>query len=103
MIFSNSFVSVSPHERVAAPTYTTAMRIVTGDLTAPVEMVGWTVLRSLLIAPGLALAGVRGKQLIFGALAASSMVSLFALWRSYVTKKAQEPEITSIGRPYRLI
>jgi hypothetical protein len=71
---------------------------VTGDLTAPVELIGWTVLRALIIAPGLAIAGVhRGKNgdsqlgtLVLGSLAASSLVSLFALWRSYVTQKARD-------------
>lgn len=82
---------VSEHERTSAPTYNTAHRIVQGDATAPVELIGWTVLRSLIIAPGLALAGVRGNKLLWGTVAGSTMVSLFALWRSYVTKRAQHP------------
>ena len=89
MLGQTRFVAVSDHERVSAPTYETAHRIVTGDLTAPIEMVGWTVLRSLLIAPALALAGVRGNRLVWASLAGSSMVSLFALWRSYATAKAR--------------
>ncbi len=89
MLLANSQVAVSSHERASAPTYSTSQRVVTGDLTAPVELLGWTVLRSLLIAPGLALAGVRGNKLIWASAAGSSMVSLFALWRSYSTQKAR--------------
>lgn len=84
-----SYITVSNHERISAPTYATAHRIVSGDVTAPVEMIGWTVLRGLLIGSGLALAGVRGNQLVWGSLAGSTVVSLFALWRSHVTKEAR--------------
>jgi hypothetical protein len=95
VLHSNQLVAVSDHERASAPTYASASRAVSGDLTAPVELVGWTVLRALIIAPGLAIAGVHrdsnGKarlgRLALGSIAASSMVSLFALWRSYVTQK----------------
>lgn len=94
MLLANQHVAVSEHERQSAPTYSSSSRVVSGDLTAPVELLGWTVLRAVIIAPGLAIAGVhRDKQgkanlgkLALGAVAASSMVSLFALWRSYVTQ-----------------
>lgn len=89
MLLASPLITVSDHERVSAPTYETAHRIVSGDLTAPIEMVGWTALRALLISGGLALAGVRGNRLVWASLAGSSMVSLFALWRSYVTQKAR--------------
>lgn len=93
---NTDLIAVSEHERISAPTYASANRAVSGDLTAPVELLGWTVLRALIIAPGLAIAGVHrdsaGKArlgtLALGAIAASSMVSLFALWRSYMTKQA---------------
>lgn len=94
MLHASQLVAVNEHERASAPTYDSAHRTVSGDLTAPVELIGWTVLRAMIIAPGLAIAGVHrgpnGKTrlgtLALGSIAASSMVSLFALWRSYVTK-----------------
>jgi len=79
-------IEVSRHERAAYPTYKTAHRVLNGDMTAPVEFFGWTVLRSLILMPGLAIGGVRGWRLITGALAGSTMVSLFALYRTYATK-----------------
>lgn len=59
-----------------------------GDLTAPVEFFGWTVLRAVILIPGLAIGGVKGWNLVTGALAGSTMVSLFALYRTYATKQA---------------
>jgi len=86
MLISPIHIAVSPHERLSAPTYATSHRVLSGDASAPMELAGWTALRAMLIAPGLALAGIRGRQLVIGSLAASSMVSIFALWRSYTTK-----------------
>lgn len=108
MIANSQLVAVNQHERASAPTYSTAHRIISGDLTAPVEMIGWTILRALLIAPGLAIAGVghdpkNGKRdigkLALASLAGSSMVSLFAIWRSYVTNKARQEVIVMHGVP----
>ncbi len=91
-------LEVSAHERRAYPTYRTAKRVVGGDMTAPVEFFGWTVLRSLIIMPGLALAGVRGWKLVTGALAGSAMVSTFALYRTYATKQTAR-HVEAVGRP----
>ena len=73
-------LEVTDHERRQYPTYKTARRVVNGDMTAPVEFLGWTALRSIIIMPGLAIAGIRGKQLLLSALAGSTFVSLFALY-----------------------
>ena len=79
-------LEVTDRERRQYPTYKTAQRVVNGDMTAPVEFLGWTALRSIIIMPGLAIAGIRGKQLLLSALAGSTFVSLFALYRTYTTK-----------------
>ena len=102
MLLTQNHVAVSPHERSTAPTYRTAQKIVAGDARAPIEMVGWTVLRAALIAPGLALAGVRGNRLVWSAFAGSSMVSIFALWRSYVTQapKSHPMGLSPYGPPF---
>lgn len=80
-------LEVTEQERLAYPTYRTANRVMNGDMTAPVEFFGWTVLRSVILMPGLALAGVRGWRIVGGALAGSTMVSMFALYRTYATKQ----------------
>ncbi|UCC72060.1 MAG: hypothetical protein JSV86_17080 [Gemmatimonadota bacterium] len=83
-------LEVTDRERKAYPTYDTAARVVEGnDLTSPIEFIAWTTIRSLLILPGMAMVGIRGKKLIFGALLGSAMVSTAALWRSYATKQAE--------------
>lgn len=83
-------LEVTDAERRLYPTYKTANRIVNGDMTAPVEFFGWTVLRSVILMPGLAVAGVRGWKIVTGALAGSTMVSLFALYRTYATKQTDK-------------
>lgn len=83
-------LAVTGEDRRAYPTYNAAKKVVNGDLSAPIEFFGWTVLRSLILIPGLALGGVRGWKLVSGALAGSTMVSLFALYRTYATKQAQK-------------
>jgi hypothetical protein len=92
-------IKVSPRERRQYPTYKTAQRVLNGDMTAPVEFFGWTVLRSLILVPGLALGGVRGWNLVTGALAGSTMVSFFALYRTYATKKMEERERRFVESP----
>lgn len=82
-------LEVTRFERKNYPTYRTAQRVLNGDMTAPAEFLVWTLLRSILIFPGLALVGVRGWRLPAGAVAGSSMVSLFALYRTYATKRAE--------------
>ena len=87
---------VTEHERRVTPTYNAAARVVSAnDPRDVLELLGWTLLRSLVIGGGMALGGVRGKPLFFGALAGSAMVSAFSLWRSYSThrrdQKAQAP------------
>jgi hypothetical protein len=65
------------------PTYQAARNVLDGEPQAPIEFVGWTLLRSVLIMPGFAIAGARGKNLVIGALLASTTISFFALLRSY--------------------
>lgn len=77
---------VTDHERRVTPTYNAAARVVAdNDPRDVLELIGWTLLRSIVIGGGMALAGVRGKPLFYGALAGSGMVSVFSLWRSYST------------------
>ena len=83
-------LEVTEGERRKYPTYRTARKVVNGDMTAPVEFLGWTMLRSLIMLPGLAVAGVRGRQLVVASLAGSTFVSMFALYRTYTTKNMEK-------------
>jgi len=72
------------------PSSYAAYAIVDGEPGSIVRFAGLTILRALLIAPGVALAGVRGKQLILGSLAGSGLISLAAVGYCFVSKqKAQ--------------
>jgi hypothetical protein len=74
------------------PTSYAAHEALKGTPQAIASFGGLTLLRSLLIAPGLALMGVRGKQLLYGSLAASGFISISALFYVFALnkKKAQE-------------
>jgi hypothetical protein len=60
--------------------------VINGDGGAIVRFVGFTLLRALLIAPGIALAGIRGKQLVYGSLAASGAISAVSLGYAWAVK-----------------
>lgn len=73
------------------PTSYAAYATLNGDKGSMLKFAGLTILRSLLIAPGMAIAGVRGKQLLWGSLAASGFVSMSALVYCYaLAQKAPE-------------
>jgi len=63
-----------------------ACNLLNGADGAVPSFLGHWVLRGVLIAPGLALAGVRGRPLWVGALASSTMISAFLLLYTGVTK-----------------
>lgn len=65
------------------PTSYAAFACLTGEPGSIIRFSALTVLRSLIIAPGLIIAGVRGKQLVYGSLAASGVVSVSALVYCY--------------------
>lgn len=69
--------------------------VVTGKPGAIPIFLGLTVLRAILIAPGLYAAGVRGRQLAGGALLASAGVSTFVVgycwWKLEPEPKLEAP------------
>lgn len=81
------------------PTSYAAHAVVTGQSGALLRFVGFTLLRSLLIAPGIAIAGIRGKQLLWGSLAASGAISAASLGYAYVSRKASQPASANAVSP----
>ncbi len=65
------------------PTYSTAASVLERDKGSGVRLAGWTVARTLLIAPPIMLVGVPAKQAFAGAAIASGLISLFTLLRLF--------------------
>lgn len=65
------------------PTYRTAATVLEGDKGAGLKLVGWTVLRTLLIAPPMMAVGVDWKKAFLGSLLGSTLMSVFVLIRMY--------------------
>ncbi len=61
------------------PTYRTAADVLSRKNGAGLRLLGWTVARTLLIAPPFLLWGVSPKQAWGGAVTASALISLFAM------------------------
>ncbi len=67
----------------ALPTYRTAARVLEQDKGSGLALAGWTVLRTLLIAPPFMIVGVPAKQAFAGAAIASGLISVFTLLRLF--------------------
>ena len=67
----------------ALPTYKTAARMLEGDKGSGIALVGWTVARTLLIAPPMMIVGVPTRQAFLGAALASGLISIFTLLRIF--------------------
>lgn len=65
------------------PTYSTAAAVLERDKGSGVRLLGWTVARTLLIAPPIMVVGVPVKQAFAGAALASGLISLFTLLRLF--------------------
>lgn len=67
----------------ALPTYKTAATVLEGDKGSGIRLAGWTVARTLLIAPAMQIVGVPAKQAWLGATIASGVMSIFVLLRIF--------------------
>ena len=65
------------------PTYRTAARVLEADKGAGLRLAGWTLARTIMIAPPFMLFGVPAKQAFLGAAVASSLMSVFVLLRIF--------------------
>ena len=77
------------------PTSYAAHAVLSGKGGALAAFAGLTLLRSLLIAPGLALAGIRGKQLLYGSLAGSGVISAVALGYVFTLDRRKKAELVN--------
>jgi hypothetical protein len=65
------------------PTYRTAARVLEGEKGSGTKLLGWTVARTLMIAPPMMIVGVDAKRAFMGAAFASSLISVFTLLRLF--------------------
>jgi len=80
----------------ALPTYKTAAHVLERDKGSGVRLLGWTVARTLLIAPPFMVVGVPAKQAFIGAGIASGLISLFTLLRIF---DARQTGLAGLRRP----
>jgi hypothetical protein len=65
------------------PTYRTAAAVLEGQTGSGLRLAGWTVMRTLLIAPPMLAVGVGAKKAFLGALLASGLISGLTLLRIF--------------------
>lgn len=65
------------------PTYQTVAAVLEGKNGSGIRLFGWTIARTLLIAPPIMAVGVAPKRAFLGAALASSLISVFTLARIY--------------------
>jgi hypothetical protein len=68
------------------PTYRTAADVLSRQTGSGARMLGWTVLRTLMIAPPMMIFGVPARQAWAGASLSSALISTFALLRIFDAK-----------------
>lgn len=81
------------------PTSYAAYAVLQGEKGALLKFSALTLLRSLIIAPGMAVAGIRGKKLLYGSMAASGVVSAVALGYCYALGQAAAKEASAGPSP----
>lgn len=82
------------------PTYRTAARVLEGDKGSGIRLLGWTIARTLLIAPPFMIVGVDTKQAFMGAAFASSLISIFTLLRIFDARTTGLAGIKGAPRRY---
>lgn len=69
--------------RSSIPTYATAADVLSRKTGSGIKLAGWTLARTLLIAPPMMLWGVDARRAWLGAATASVMISIFATLRIF--------------------
>jgi hypothetical protein len=70
-------------KQAALPTYRTAARVLEGEKGSGIRLAGWTVARTLMIAPPMMIVGVPIRQAFTGAALSSALISLFTVIRLF--------------------
>ena len=76
-------LSCVPLAEAKLPTYRTAAAVLEGRTGSGLKLAGWTLLRTVLIAPPMLLVGVGAKKAFLGALIASGFISSLTLLRIF--------------------
>lgn len=79
------------------PSATAARDLVAGDLNALPRVIGWTLMRAVLIGAGVALAGER-KHVVRYAVAGAAFVEVWILCWAKLTEGADRPQLSGLGR-----
>lgn len=80
----------------ALPSYQTAAATLEGDKGSGIRLFGWTIARTLLIAPAMQIVGVPARQAWIGAGLASGVMSVFVLLRIF---DARHTGLAGLKRP----
>ncbi len=87
--------------KAALPTYGTVADVLEKKNGSGWRLFGWTLARTILIAPPVMLAGVPAKQAFLGAAFASGLISIFTLLRIYNAGFMQKVPMTPLGASRR--
>jgi len=82
----------------ALPTYRTAADVLEKDKGSGLRLAGWTVARTILIAPAMMVVGIDAKRAFMGAAIASGLMSVFVLLRIF---DARHTGLAGLKRPRR--
>jgi hypothetical protein len=69
--------------QAALPTYRTAARVLEGEKGSGIRLAGWTIARTIMIAPPFMALGVPTKTAFIGAAMASALMSTFVLLKLF--------------------
>jgi hypothetical protein len=86
-------------QRPSLPTYQTAANVLEKDKGSGLKLVGYTLLRTLLIAPPMMALGVDWRKAWLGAGLASGLMSVFVLLRIF---DARATNLAGLQRPKML-
>ena len=78
------------------PSATAAKDFVRGDMSALPRVIGWTLMRAVLIGAGIALAGER-KHLVRYAVAGAGLIEVWILGWAWINKD-EPPKANSLGQ-----
>ena len=91
-------------KQAALPTYRTVAAVLEGHTGSGIRLAGWTLLRTIMIAPPMMVVGVPVKQAFFGASIASVLISGFTLLRIFDARESVlngSKPLSAYGRHHR--
>jgi len=86
-------------EAAALPTYRTAAAVLERDKGSGLRLAGWTVARTIMIAPPMMIVGCTAKQAFLGAALSSLLISTFTLLRIFDARQTGLAGVKGYRRP----